>query len=216
MDFFKIHSPWSPPPGLGFCPTPPSTCAAGCPGLATPVLALPPTETKSQVLYQTNTAFIVAPSRSAAGLEEQTVPSFSLPCQGFMKGHPCQVCTAEQVKRARALALVPAEGTWASHWPALALLCKRGGCCLLYLIPLRTLQGRPYTRRPPKARLQALPRPVNYQAVISSCLPDLYRSDSNKAVTIFLEQPREDVPSPDSLLITSTLPCSFFFFFNIN
>ena len=109
-----------------------------------------------------------------------------------------------------------AEGTWESHTGQLSpSSVKEGGCCPSSIDPLKNSARQALHKETPKARLQALPCPVNYQSVITSHLPDLYCSDSNKAVTIFLEQPREDVPSPDSLLIPSTLPCSFFFFLTL-
>lgn len=45
----------------------------------------------------------MVPSRSAGGREEQTVPSFSLPYQGSIKGHPCQDKYAVQHRQGREL-----------------------------------------------------------------------------------------------------------------
>ena len=126
-------------------------CASGCPGLATPVPALPPARTKSQVLYQTNTAFIVAPSRSEAGLEEQTVPSFSLPYQGSIQGHLCQDKYVLQSRlREQECGLLCSLMDLGHVARQLSLICKRGDTVPDLLDPQRTPQGRHYKMGPPR------------------------------------------------------------------
>lgn len=115
----------TPLPGPGALSHSPSyCCASGCPALATPVLALPPAQTKSQVLYQTNTAFIVAPSRSVAGLEEQTVRSFSLPTRAPLKVICAKTSMLSRAgKREQEYCSVLTERPWASHRPHRTLIC---------------------------------------------------------------------------------------------
>ena len=74
----KSTAPGAPCQALGLCPIPPSTCAAGCPGLATPVLALPPTETKGKCfIKQTQHLLRLSQGLRQAWRNRQYLPS---PC----------------------------------------------------------------------------------------------------------------------------------------